>query len=51
MPTREDEEELVVLRRELERYKATNKELVEALQVIADGQGKYADIAKRAIGQ
>lgn len=37
--------------REIERYKHENADLVEALQEIADGQGKYAKIAADVLGQ
>jgi hypothetical protein len=36
---------------DLDSYKAENARLVGALQEIADGRGKYAKIAKEALGQ
>lgn len=36
---------------QLEDYKRESARYVAALQEIADGRGKYADIAKRALGQ
>jgi DNA repair ATPase RecN len=35
---------------EIAEYAKTNQVLVEALQEIADGRGKYAKIAKQALG-
>jgi predicted phage gp36 major capsid-like protein len=36
---------------DLDAYKEENARLVAAMQEIADGRGKYAKVAKKALGQ